>query len=271
MRNELAAMATVRGELILMRIRLGLAAIGLVAASIVSPANAADIRVLSAGAVERGLGPVAADFERSTGHHVQVEYAAAPAIAARLAADPGFDIVIAPPAVLDALAGAGRLGAERVTIGKVGIGVAVRTSARTPDIASVDALKRELSSADAVVFNRASTGLYVEKMLVTLGVAESVNARAVRVDDGAAVMRRLLAGSASREFGFGAMTEIALFEDQGLRLVGPLPAALQNTTTYAASTVQNAAVKDAVATLMLRLQDTQARAAFARAGIEPAR
>ena len=52
--------------------------------------------------------------------------------------------------------------------------------------------------------------------------------------DGASVMRRLLAGTSPREFGFGAMTEIALFRDQGLKLVGPLPASLQNFTTYVA-------------------------------------
>ena len=84
------------------------------------------------------------------------------------------------------------------------------------------------------MFNRASTGIYVEAMLQRLGIADAVRAKSERVPDGASVMRRLLAGTAQRELGFGAMTEISLFRDQGLQLVGPLPAPLQNFTTYVA-------------------------------------
>lgn len=233
-------------------------------------AAGAQIRMLSAGAVEVGLAPALAAFERSSGHVVQVVYAAAPAIAPRLAAEPGFDVVIAPQAVLDGLAQAGAIGTERATIGKVGIGVAIRASAHVPDVASAEALKQALLQADAVVFNRASTGLYVEKMLKTLGVAEAVAAKAVRVDDGAAVMRRLLAGTAPRELGFAAMTEIVLFDKQGVTRVGPLPAALQNETTYVAAPLRQAAPSardSAVQGLLAYLQSAGARATFANAGI----
>ncbi|MDQ6630070.1 MAG: substrate-binding domain-containing protein [Pseudomonadota bacterium] len=245
---------------------IALASVALLAA----PARAGEIRMLSAGAVELGLGPVLADFERNSGHVVRVEFAAAPALGPRLVADPGFDIVIAPAAVLDALAAAGKLGSGRASIGKVGIGIAVRASAELPEVGSVDALKAALLGADAVVFNRASTGLYVEKLLGTLGVAAALEARVVRVADGAAVMRRLLAGSAPHELGLGALTEIVLFKDQGLRLVGPLPAAIQNTTTYIAATAQHGSGNEAAAALMRHLQQAPARATFAQAGIEPA-
>lgn len=235
-------------------------------------ARADEIRMLSAGAVEIGLAPVLAAFERGSGHVVHVTYAAAPAIAPRLASDPGFDVVIAPRAVLDALATAGALGTGRATVGKVGIGVAIRSSAHLPDIASAESLAAELMRADAVVYNRASTGLYVEKMLKTLGVADAVETRSVRVDDGAAVMRRLLAGTAPREFGFAAMTEIVLFEKQGIVRVGPLPLALQNETTYVAAPLRrsSAGAQDgAVQALLVYLRGGDARAVFSGAGIAP--
>ncbi len=256
--------------------RLAWVACASLAASLAAPAApAAEIRMLSAGAVEIGLRPALAEFEHGSGLLVRVSYTAAPQIARALAADPDVDVVIAPPAVLDALGRVGTVGADRVTIGKVGIGVAIRSGAATPDITSVETLKRELLSADSVVFNRASTGLYVDTMLKTLGIADAVNARATRVDDGASVMRRLLAGSAMHEFGFGATTEIVLFTSQGLKLVGPLPAALQNTTTYVAAPMARALAAGApngaaVAALMQHLQSPPARAAFANAGIEPA-
>jgi len=247
---------------------------GLAAGLVTTAVPAAEIHMLSAGAVEIGLEPVLAAFQRHTGHVVRVSFAAAPAIGPTIAADPRFDVVIAPLAVLDRLAKAGSIGAERATIGKVGIGVAVRASAIAPDIASAEALKTDLLSADGVVFNRASTGLHVEKMLRTLGIADVVDAKAIRVDDGAAVMRRLLAGTDAHEFGFAAMTEIVLFEKFGVKLVGPLPTALQNETVYVAAPLARSAPATAnevaVAALLAHLRSAESRAAFASAGIAAA-
>ena len=245
------------------------------AAGLAAPgAGAAELRLLSAGAVELGLTPALAVFERESGHVVRVEFAAAPALAGRFPAPPGYDAVIAPPAVLDTLARAGAVESARVPVGKVGIGVAVRPGVAAPDIGSVEALKQSLLAADSVAFNRASTGLYVETLIVRLGVADAVNAKATRHPDGAAVMKHLLASSRQGEFGLGAITEIVLFKDQGLRLVGPLPAAVQNYTSYLASaatpTGADAARSRAAAALLRFLDSPRARRIFADVGIEAA-
>ena len=160
-----------------------------------------------------------------------------------------------------------------MTIGKVGIGVAMRPTATAPDITSVETLKQELLSAESVVFNRASTGLYIDTLPQKLGIADAVNAKAMRYADGASVMRHLLTGTKQHEFGFGATTEIVLFKDQGLKLVAPLPAAVRNYTTYVAALAAAAVDKaraDAATALMRHLASSQARDAFANAGIEPA-
>lgn len=245
------------------------------AAGLAGPgAQAVELRMLSAGAVELGLTPALAQFQRDTGHTVQVAFAAAPALAAQFNAGPGYDLVIAPPAVLDSLAAAGAVASGRVTIGKVGIGVAIRPGATAPDITSVETLKQELLSAESVIFNRASTGLYIDTLLQRLGVADVVNAKATRHGDGASVMRHLLASTKPHEFGFGATTEIVLFKDQGLKLVGPLPAAVQNYTTYVAALAARPAASparaDAAIALMRHLASAPVRAAFASAGIDPA-
>ena len=256
-----------------MRARL-IAALTLAACLAAQGARAVELRMLSAGAVALGLTPALVQFQRDTGHTVQVNFAAAPALAAQFGAAPGYDLVIAPPAVLDALTQAGAVSGERLTIGKVGIGVAMRPTATAPDITSVDALKQGLQSAESVVFNRASTGLYIDTLLQRLGIADVVNAKATRYGDGASVMRHLLAGTRQHEFGFGATTEIVLFKDQGLKLVGPLPAAVQNYTTYVAalpaSSAADKARADAATSLMRYLASVPARATFANAGIEPA-
>jgi molybdate transport system substrate-binding protein len=245
-------------------------AIGAVAAPCVP---AAEVRLLSAGAVELGLTPALAVFQRDTGHVVRVEFAAAPALAARFVAPPGHDLVIAPPGVLDALAKAGEIAGPRVPVGKVGIGVAVRPGVPVPEIGDVAALKRELLAADSVVFNRASTGLYFETLLDRLGLADAVNAKASRHPDGASVMKHLLASRVPREIGFGAITEIVLFKDQGLRLAGPLPAEVQNDTSYLASAAApkgDPGRADAAVTLLRFLASAEARIIFAGVGIEAA-
>ena len=239
-------------------------------------AHAIDLRVLSGGAVEPGMRPALAAFERQSGHTVQISFAAAPELRAALRLPATADVIVAPRAVLDsAPAGSPPPASVIASIGLVGVGVAVRAGAERPDITSAEALKTELASADAVVYNRASTGLWIETVLQRLGMADAVQPKAVRMPDGAGVMRRLITGTARREIGFAAMTEIVLFRDQGIQLVGPLPPPLQNLTRYVAlpwpgAPAADAARTEAVAALMRHLQGNEARAIFMNAGIEPA-
>jgi molybdate transport system substrate-binding protein len=267
---------TLRPARLVRRCLARLAALALAACAL--PLPAVELSMLSAGAVEPGIRPALAAFERASGHTVKIDFAAAPALrTAARSPRPLADVVILTQGVLDELNanGAGPTGPV-APIGRVGVGVAVRPGIDAPDVSSAESLKAALASADKVVFNRASTGLYVDQMLRKLGVFDAVDAKSERLADGASVMRRLLAGRAVHEFGFGAMTEIGLFRDQGLKLVGPLPASLQNYTTYVAlpwpgaSDVEPARA-DAIAALMRYLQGGEARALFANAGIDAPR
>ena len=174
--------------------------------------------------------------------------ATAPQILQRIETGASFDVVIAPPAVLDEIERAARFvtsRAQRIVIGRVGVGVGVGVGVRAgvplPDLTDAHALRRELLAADSLVFNRASTGRYFETVLKTLGVETAVLTKTTRYPDGASVMAHGLKGS-GRELGFGAITEIVLLSEQGLRLAGPLPAGLQNFTTYAAAAMTGPAL-----------------------------
>ena len=236
-------------------------------------AHAADVVLLSAGAVEPGLKPVLAAFERESGHRVTLSFATAPQIRERVAngaVQP--DVVIAPSAVLDELATAAKVDTTaRVSIGRVGIGVAVRPGGARPDLTSADTLKRALLEADQVVYNRASTGLYVEGLIKRWGLTETLQPKTVRFADGASVMEHVLHGSGS-QIGLGAMTEILLLKERGLVLVGPLPAEVQNVTHYEAVPALGAAApSDAARRLLDRLASPAARRVFDDAGITSAR
>lgn len=176
-------------------------------------------------------------------------------------------MVIAPPAALEAFARSGKIGAERANVGRVGLGAAVRPRAPVPDISSADALKRSVLQAESIVFNRASTGIYFENLLKKMGVYDQVAPKTIRYADGAAVMEHVLKGK-GREIGFGPITEILLHKDKGLRLVGPLPAEVQNYTSYSAAPLNAAASAEPARAFVRFLATPEAKALFAAAGVD---
>lgn len=228
---------------------------------------AAEIKVLSAGAIEPGLKAAAAAFENATGHAVRIQFNTAPQIRKRIAAGEAWDVLIAPPAVIDEADKAGKVAAERVGVGRVGLGVAVRPDAPVPDVSNADALKRTVLDAESLVFNRASTGLYFENLLKKMGVYEQVEGRTTRYPDGASVMEHLLKGK-GKEVGFGPITEILLFKDKGLRFVAPLPADVQNYTSYVAAPMTGASEAAAATAFVRHLGSPAGKALFVAAGIE---
>ena len=208
---------------------------------VVTAAAAAAVDVLSAGAVEPGLVAAAAQFQRQSGTAVQIRYAAAPGLRQKIAAGEPADLLIAPPGVVDDLAKLGKLDpAGARLVGRVGIGVAAPAGAQSPNVATVKALSGAVRRATKVIYNRASSGLYVEKMLAQLGLADVVAGKAVRVEDGAAVMQQLV-GADPGTIGFAPVTEIKLFAGKGVQLVAPLPAEVQNYLVYVAVVLPAAA------------------------------
>ena len=89
-------------------------------------AGAAEVKVLSAGALEPGMKAAAAEFQKANAHSVKISFNTAPQIRKRIADGEVYDVVVAPPAVLDEISKAGKLGQDRANVGRVGMGVAVR-------------------------------------------------------------------------------------------------------------------------------------------------
>lgn len=230
--------------------------------------HAAEVRVLSAGAVEPGIQAFAKQAQGELGIDLRIEFNTAPQIAKRLADGEVFDILISPPAVIDqAIADGKVLAAGRVAIGRVGAGIAVRSAAPAPDVVTVDTLKQALLAADSLVYNSASTGLYLDRLFANLGLFEQLQAKTTRYPNGAAVMEHLINGHGT-EIGFGAITEIKLYTGKGLSFVGPLPPEVQNYTRYDAALMRGASAPDAAAAVLRQLATPAAKAAFTASGIE---
>jgi molybdate transport system substrate-binding protein len=230
-------------------------------------AGAAEIKVLSAGAVEPGMKAAAAAFQKSSGHEVKITFNTAPQIRKRISDGEVQDVVIAPPAVMEEFSKAGKLSPDRAELGRVGMGVAVRPGAPVPDVSSPEALKKSVLDAESLVFNRASTGIYFENLLKKMGIYDQVEKKTTRYADAAAVMEHVLKGK-GREIGFAPITEILLHRDHGLRLVGPLPAEVQNYTSYTAGVMAGAPSARAAQEFVRYLGTPPAKATFVAAGIE---
>ena len=227
----------------------------------------ADLGVLSAGAVEPGLRAAAAAYAKQSGNEVKITFNTAPEIRKRMQAGDAFDVVIAPPAALDEFATSGKIAADRVALGRVGLGVAVRPGAAIPDISNTEALKRSVLAADSIVFNRASTGIYLENLFKKLGLYEQILPKTTRYPDAGAVMEHVLKGK-GREIGFGPVTEILLQRDKGLKLVGPLPADVQNYTSYSAAPTSSSANAELARAFVRYLGGAESKALFAAAGVD---
>jgi molybdate transport system substrate-binding protein len=228
---------------------------------------AAEIRLLSAGAVEPGLRAAAGAYTKQSGNEVKITFNTAPEIRKRMEAGEKFDVVIAPPAALDEFAAAGKVAADRAALGRVGLGVAVRPGAELPDISSTERLRASVLAADSIVFNRASTGIYLENLFKKMGLYEQILPKTTRYPDAGAVMEHVLKGK-GKEIGFGPVTEILLHREKGLKLVGPLPADIQNYTAYAAAPMSAAADAGLAREFVRYLGGAESKALFGAAGVD---
>jgi molybdate transport system substrate-binding protein len=236
-----------------------------------SQCMADELKVLSAGAMQRGLVTVAAKFKEHSGNQVQIRYATAPELRKILTENgAAADVILAPNPTLKELGAAGKIASDtQKEIGGVGSAVLVRADAPLPlpDISSMAAFKRSLTEADALVYNRASSGVYIESMLKKIGVFDQIQSRIVQVDDGEAVAARIKQGH-GKEFGFGGYTDVLHNQEMGgVKLVGPIPEEVQNYTMYASALIAAAPSPTTARAFLAYLETPEAQAIFAASGV----
>ena len=229
------------------------------------PLVAADLSTLATLAAQGPLQALDKTYQRP-GQAVTVVFDTSPNITKRLAGGEMPDVLVAQSSTVDQMIKEGRaIAATRATIGKIGVGVASGRGARRPDISSVDALKAALLQADAVVYSQGASGLLVEQMLRTIGVADRIKDKTVQVPTGGDVMQRL-GKEAGNQIGFTMVSEIKLGESFGGSLVGSLPPAVQTYTAYDAIVMSATHAPDAARAFVGSITTPAARQVFAAAG-----
>lgn len=224
------------------------------------------LKVLSAGAVKRGVARVVAAFEKDAGHKVEIEFTPVPEVRRRMAAGEKADLVVASPAVMDDLAALGRIdAASRGFLGRSRVGVVIHADAPQPSIPDAAAVKALLLGASHVVRNEGSSGVYAEKLFEKMGLA-AAGANIVVVKTGSDIMR-CVADHPPRAVGLAQISELMVMIDKGcaVRLAAPLPDEIQNMTHYDAAAITGAPA--AAAELARRLASDEAKKIFAETGI----
>lgn len=244
------------------------AALGL--SGLVSSASAAEVKVLTAGAFKQVVLALVPDFEKQTGNKVLVDNDTAGGLKKRIESGEAFDVAVITPAVVDDLAGAGKIApGSRVNLATVGVGVVVKEGAPKPDVTTVEAFKRALLAAKSVAYidpaSGGSSGVYIEKLLERLGIADQIRPKA-KLKNGGHVADLIVSGEA--ELGLHQISEIVPVK--GAALVGPLPKEIQNTTTYAAGLSASTQNKDAAQALIKMFSGPAAAAMLKSKGMEPA-
>jgi molybdate transport system substrate-binding protein len=242
----------------------------LLALAAVPKARAAEIKVLTAGAYKQVVLALLPDFEKRTGAEVVLDNGTVGQLKKRIAGGEAFDVLIVTPAAMDNLTKAGKLAAgSEVKLATVGVGVAVKEGAPKPDISTVEKFKQALLAAKSVAYidpaSGGSSGIYVDKLLVKLGIADQIRPKA-KLKKGGLVADLVASGEA--ELGIHQISEIVPVK--GVTLVGPLPQDIQNTTTYAVALSASTQSKEAAAALIAALHGPAATAVLKAKGMDPA-
>lgn len=213
----------------------------------------ADIRVLTAGAFKPVLTALVPEFERRTGHRVSADNGTVGELIARIDGGEAFDALVLNRRAIQDCVRAGRIVAgTAVALAKVGVGVMVKAGAPRPEIGTVEAFKQALLDARSVAYldpaSGGSSGAYVAGLLERLCIADRV-APKVRLQRGGHVSDLVVSGDA--EIGIHQIS--AIVREPKVTLVGPLPAPIQNFTTYVAglgSAANDAAAAEAFIALL---------------------
>lgn len=227
----------------------------------------ADIAVLSTLATEQAYHELVPPFERAGGHKVATSFTGTVDVKKRIAAGEAFDLLIMASDDIDAFVAAGVLAAgSRANLASSGVGIAVRAGAAKPDISSADALKAALLATRSIGTSTGPSGNYLLGLFARLGIADAVKPKLRLAPTGAFVGSLIVNGEA--EIGFQQMSELSHFP--GIDCIGPLPAAIQKTTTFACGVSAKAKSPEAARALAAALTAPGAAAVYKRHGLDPA-
>jgi molybdate transport system substrate-binding protein len=225
------------------------------------------LRGISSMATRLLLTELADTYCVATGIAVQLESVGGVDAAKRVQAGEVFDAVFLASDAIDKLLVAGHLiPGSRVDFVHSGVAVAVQAGASAPDISSEEAVRAAVLAAPTLSYSTGPSGVALAKLFERWGIAGAIQNRIVQAPPGVPVGALVARGEVA--LGFQQLSE--LIHVEGISIVGPLPDAIQITTTFSAGIGSQSQHKDAVQALLAFMAAPQAAAAKQRQGMQPA-
>ncbi len=246
------------------------AALSIVSALAV-PAHAAELHVMISGGFSAAYDELVPLYEKASGNTVITERGPSmgdtpQAIPNRLARGEVADVVIMVDAGLDNLVAKQlAVAGSRVDLANATIWMAVQSGAVRPDISNVDAFTQTLRHAKSIAYSDSASGVYLEKTLLPkIDLDGSIRAKS-RMIPAEPVGRVVARGEA--ELGFQQKSELQPVA--GITIVGPIPDAVQKSTTFVAGIASTARDPSAGRELIRFLASREAQPAIIRSGMDP--
>ena len=213
------------------------------------------------------LAELIAQYQATTSQTVVAEAAGGVDVAKRVQAGAAVDVVVLAANAIDQLIADGKLLAgSRVDLVKSGVAVAVPAGARRPDISTEDAVKQAVLAAKTLSYSTGPSGVYLLKLFERWGILETIKPRIVQAPPGVPVGSLVAKGEV--ELGFQQLSE--LINIKGITVLGPLPPAIQTSTTFSAGVSAASENVDAARGLLAFMAAPAAAATKRKQGMEPA-
>ncbi|MCZ8093042.1 MAG: substrate-binding domain-containing protein [Acidovorax sp.] len=226
-----------------------------------------DIKGISSMATRQVLAELVALYAQQSSDRVGIESVGGVDAAKRVQAGEPFDVVILASDAIDKLLAAGHVrAASKVNLVHSGVAVAVQAGAPVPDISSEDAVRAAVLAASSISYSTGPSGVALAQLFERWGIAQEIAPRIVQAPPGVPVGTLVARGEVA--LGFQQLSE--LLHVPGITLVGPLPAAIQITTTFCAGVGAASAQPGAAQALLAFMASPQAADAKRRQGMDPA-
>lgn len=206
------------------------------------------IRIISSMATKPLLADLARMFEvQAPAFTVSIESVGGVDAAKRVQAGEAFDCVVLASNAIDQLLSDGKLLAgSRVDLVHSGVAVAVPVGAACPDISSEEALKQAILNAATLGYSTGPSGVQLAKLFERWGIAEQIKDKIVQAPPGVPVGSLIAQGEVA--LGFQQLSEMRGV--QGITVLGPLPDAVQITTTFSGGVSRTSTQVNAVQAML---------------------
>jgi molybdate transport system substrate-binding protein len=227
---------------------------------------ATPLKILSSMATRQLLADLVAAFRETASLEIQVESVGGVDAARRVAAGEAVDIVALASNAIEQLTDSGRIVAgSQVDLVRSGVAVAVRAGAHRPDIGSEEAVRHAVLAATSLSYSTGPSGVQLATLFERWGIADRIRERIVQAPPGVPVGQLVADGQVA--LGFQQLSE--MMNLPGIDVLGPLPPAIQITTTFSAGLSVTSTQPDAVRALLAFMASPAVDGIKRRNGMEP--